>query len=61
VLSRLPAADALLQPSVIAAPLAAWSLRRHRRPGPAAQPGGMGTDDVSQLVTHRAERSETDT
>lgn len=58
-ISRLPTAAALLLPSAIAAPLAIWSLRRHRRPGPAAQPGqraseatarGMDTDGTSQPV-----------
>ncbi len=39
LISRLPTAGALLLPSAIAAPLTVWSLRRHRRPGPAAQPG----------------------
>lgn len=39
LISRLPTAGALLLPSAIAAPLAVWSLRRHRRPEPAAQPG----------------------
>jgi hypothetical protein len=48
-----------LLPSAIAAPLAVWSLRRHRRPGqrhspgnaPADNgPGGVDTDDTSQLV-----------
>jgi hypothetical protein len=36
LISRLPTAGALLLPSAIAAPLAVWSLRRHRRPRPAA-------------------------
>lgn len=64
--SRLPTAGALLLPSAIAAPLAVWSLRRHRRPGPAAQPGqptsgsGLGRwtpTNTSQLsdVTQRTE------
>jgi hypothetical protein len=37
-ISRLPTAGVLLLPSAIAAPLAVWSLRRHRGPGRPAQP-----------------------
>jgi uncharacterized membrane protein len=48
---RLPAAADWLGPAAIAAPLIAWSLRRHRRPEPAAGParaaGTAGPQDLS--------------
>jgi hypothetical protein len=36
LISRLPAAAALLLPTAIAAPLVTWTLRRHHKPAPAA-------------------------
>ena len=69
LVSQLPTAGALLLPSAIAAPLAVWSLRRHRRRGPAAQPGlrptgqrpGAWTPTTPSSQRYDARRTEVET